>query len=646
MCWTSAKMKLTKITISYLLLLLSFSGLAQNKETETLYRQFQAATTNKAKIDLGNQLSWTIRSSDPDSAMVLANQALLLAEKENYAYGQAHAHLCINLACAVKSNYETGLEHIDKAQLISDKLKNDSLLAACNLNYAGYYYNKSNYSKSIEKSLAAVKLFEKLNDQLGVIRSKLLMAQVYQLKDDLPRAEAVLKEISSVPTTDIKIKVTILHTFANIYGMEGKYEDALALDNEGLALCDKENSPYLKSPLYDNMANCYMYSGKYDLAKKYFHESLLLDSTFSNQKQMADTYLNLGQLSMMQKKYTEAIGNLQHSISLSQLKGYKQGIYQAYLLLTEVFRKNNQSDSAIVALKTAYKYKDSMINASTENKIAELETVYQTEKKESQLKLQQAAITKKNYFIVALVIALALLTSIGFFFYRKRQFNNRMHVQQEVMKQQDISTKAIIEAEENERKRIAAELHDGVGQLMSAAKMNLSVFEHELTFSDENQKKAFENVINLVDESCREIRSVSHQMMPNGLLKSGLASAVKEFIDKIDSRVMKVTLYTEGLGERIEANTETVLYRVIQECVNNVLKHSGANHLDISLIKEEDGIVATIEDNGHGFDLTHKDNFEGIGLKNIISRITYLKGTLDFDSKPGKGTVIAIHVPG
>jgi signal transduction histidine kinase len=107
-----------------------------------------------------------------------------------------------------------------------------------------------------------------------------------------------------------------------------------------------------------------------------------------------------------------------------------------------------------------------------------------------------------------------------------------------------------------------------------------------------------------------------------------------------------VTLYTEGLNERIEANTETVLYRVIQECVNNVLKHSGANHLDISLIKDADGIVATIEDNGLGFDLSTKENFEGIGLKNIISRITYLKGTLDFDSKPGKGTVIAIHVPG
>ncbi|MEI9958414.1 MAG: ATP-binding protein [Ferruginibacter sp.] len=87
------------------------------------------------------------------------------------------------------------------------------------------------------------------------------------------------------------------------------------------------------------------------------------------------------------------------------------------------------------------------------------------------------------------------------------------------------------------------------------------------------------------------------------------------------------------------------MYRVIQECVNNVIKHSGANGLDISLIKDADGIAATIEDNGKGFAVADKNKGEGIGLKNIKTRIEYLKGTVDFDSAPGKGTLVAIHVP-
>ena len=133
--------------------------------------------------------------------------------------------------------------------------------------------------------------------------------------------------------------------------------------------------------------------------------------------------------------------------------------------------------------------------------------------------------------------------------------------------------------------------------------------------------------------------------MPNALLKRGLASAVKEFIDKIDARVIRVSLHTEGLDERIDKNTETVLYRVIQECVNNVMKHAQASQLDIAIMKDKDGISASIEDNGKGFDASSQKHFEGIGIKNILSRINYLRGTVEFDSSPGKGTLVAIHVP-
>ncbi len=175
--------------------------------------------------------------------------------------------------------------------------------------------------------------------------------------------------------------------------------------------------------------------------------------------------------------------------------------------------------------------------------------------------------------------------------------------------------------------------------------MNLSAFETDIIFKDEQQKLAYENVMDLVDESCREIRSISHQMMPNALLKRGLSNAVKEFIDKIDSSIIKINLHTEGLNDRLDSNVETVCYRVIQECVNNVIKHSGADTLEIALIKDEDGISATIEDNGRGFDTKDQSKFEGIGVKNIQSRINYLKGTVEFDSEPGKGTLVAIHVP-
>jgi signal transduction histidine kinase len=213
------------------------------------------------------------------------------------------------------------------------------------------------------------------------------------------------------------------------------------------------------------------------------------------------------------------------------------------------------------------------------------------------------------------------------------------------MKQQELSIRAVIEAEEKERQRIARDLHDGVGQMMSVAKMNLSAFESNIQFANKEQQVSFEKIIDLVDESCKEVRSVSHNMMPNALLKNSLATAIRDFIDKIEKKALHIRLYTKGLDERLDSNLEIVLYRVIQECVNNVTKHADATSLDIAVIKDNDGISATIEDNGKGFDISDKDKFEGIGLKNILTRVEYLKGNVDFDSTPGRGTLVALNVP-
>lgn len=633
-------------------LILFFTGLsvtlnAQNKKLDSLYKQLDKTSDTRTRINISNLIASELRIINPDSALQLAQKTLILAKKENYSFGEGSSYLCISLANGIKARYELLNEFAQKAHAIAITLNNDSLKGYSLLAFTSYHYNKGNYDQAIANALEAIKLFEKRGDALAVLKTRVIMSQVYQLKNDLPRAEKILQEgLSVIPTVnDLKVKINILHTLANVYGMQGKYPQALALDSAGLELCETENADFLKSQLYDNMANCYMYSNRFEEAKKYFEICLQIDSSYDNKKQMSDTYLNLGNLMLMQKKYSDAEKYLQHSVLLADTTGYKQGKYSAYLILSDVYKANGQHEKAFNALQTAYSVKSKIINENTESKIAELETVYQTEKKEQQLKLQQAEISRKNYLLLGISIAAALLVMFGFTFYRKRQLQNKMMLQAEVMKQQDMATHAVIHAEENERKRIAADLHDGVGQMMSAAKMNLSAFENEIIFKDENQKMSFERLINLVDEGCKEIRSVSHQMMPNALLKTGLASAVKEFIDKIDNRILKINLHAEGLNERLDSNTETVLYRVIQECVNNVIKHSRATNLDIALIKDKDGISATVEDNGRGFDVTDKQKFEGIGLKNIRSRVEFLKGTVDFDSLPGKGTLVAIHIP-
>lgn len=438
---------------------------------------------------------------------------------------------------------------------------------------------------------------------------------------------------------------TILNESGVVFEYKQDYEEAASRYKKSLAIKTKLNDTVGMSYSYNFLGGVYTLQKKFTDAEQNLLLSLKLRQLIKDTFSIALSFADLGFMYTEQGKFDEAMKQYEQSNEIAAAMKYIELQEANYKTMADIAERQGNAGLSLDYFKKFTLLKDSIYNNSKMKQIEELNAKYETEKKETQLKLQKASLTQKNIIIWAGAASLLLLTFYSIAWYRKKQAQNKLQLQSTIMEQQDIATKAVIAAEENERRRIAADLHDGVGQIMSAAKMNLSAFEGELLFKDEAQKTSFEKIISLVDESCKEVRNVSHQMMPNALLKSGLASAVKEFIDKIDARVLKVNLHAEGLNERLDSNVETVLYRVIQECVNNVIKHSGASSLDISLIKDSDGIAATIEDNGRGFAIKDKEKTEGIGLKNIRSRIQFLKGTVDFDSTPGNGTLVAIHVP-
>lgn len=167
-----------------------------------------------------------------------------------------------------------------------------------------------------------------------------------------------------------------------------------------------------------------------------------------------------------------------------------------------------------------------------------------------------------------------------------------------LLQQQTAVTKAMMEAEEAERQPIARDLHDGVGQMMSVVKMNLYALEHAISFTSETERVSFHHTMQLVDDSCKKVRSVSHNMMDaQCIVKKGLASALREFIDKLDQSKLQIHLYTEGLDQKLDSQIEIVLYRFIKECINNVIKQSKATAVDISIIRDKEELTAIIEDN-------------------------------------------------
>lgn len=356
--------------------------------------------------------------------------------------------------------------------------------------------------------------------------------------------------------------------------------------------------------------------------------------------QSLDSLVDAAKQQLLLNKPDAAITLIEPTINATTNAQQKQ---QALKIMSDAWQQKGNDKKAIDFLNKMIKIKDSANIVETEKALDVLKANYEADKQKRELELKEVKIAKQQTIIAALAITSILIIAFIFLLYKRKQSLLKSQLQTTLLIEKNNAAKKILEAEEKERKRIAEDLHDGIGQMMSAVKMNISSLADKIEFTNELDKNLIDKTLALADESCKEIRNISHSMMPNALLKTGLSSAVKTFLDKIDHKKINVQLHTDGLENKLDDNVEIVLYRVIQETVNNVIKHAKANQLDISIIKDEDGIACTIEDNGVGFDTTTLNN--GIGLKNIQSRVAYLNGTVEFNTAINKGTLVAIHVP-
>lgn len=363
---------------------------------------------------------------------------------------------------------------------------------------------------------------------------------------------------------------------------------------------------------------------------------------FSEAQTSADSVLIKANNLLQIKETNQAILLLDATIKTIPNNLNKQSALQ---LLSKAYSKKGDDAKALSTLNEMMVLKDSLIKIETTQTLDALRAGYEADKQEKELALQKAKINQQQLIILAISICSLLSLGLVFLYFSRKKNALKNEMATAILEEKNNAAMAILAAEEKERKRIASDLHDGIGQMMSAVKMNLSSLAYKLTSLTPQEAALLEKTMALTDESCKEVRTVSHNMMPNALLKSGLSSAIKTFVDKIDHKKLKVNLHSEGLDNRLPDTVEIVLYRVIQETVNNVIKHAKANQLDIAIIKDVDGLSCTIEDNGIGFNFNDKNLTEGIGLKNIQARITYLQGTVEWDAIPNKGTLVSIHIP-
>jgi signal transduction histidine kinase len=216
------------------------------------------------------------------------------------------------------------------------------------------------------------------------------------------------------------------------------------------------------------------------------------------------------------------------------------------------------------------------------------------------------------------------------------------HIQELEKERQLIATKSVLKGEESERSRMARDLHDGLGGLLSGVKINLSSIKGNSIISSENAV-IFDQAIKLLDNSIIELRRVAHSLMPETLIHYGLKTAFNDFIADLSTNVSHVLSFRfSGEDIRYNSQLELTVYRIAQELVNNALKHSGAKNIDLQLIAEMNRVCIQVIDNGKGFDSSDKSG-TGKGLVSIRERVASTNGRFDMESSPGHGTEATVE---
>jgi signal transduction histidine kinase len=298
---------------------------------------------------------------------------------------------------------------------------------------------------------------------------------------------------------------------------------------------------------------------------------------------------------------------------------------------------------------------DSMSSEKTINEITRMEGKYKLEQKDAeidQLKkisiLQALSIKQKkwlNYFLAGSAVVLSMVILLVYANYKQKQKLQQQQIGELILEKKLTTTEAILKGEEKERSRIAKDLHDGLSGMLSGVKFSLQNMHSNLIMTPDNQQ-SFERSMDMLDNSIKEMRRVAQNMMPEALVQFGLDVALKDFASEINRTGMIKTVYESmGMEEiKIKQTMAITIYRIIQELVNNVIKHAVAQQVFIQLLLEENKLIINVDDNGTGFEKASLQSSQGMGWKNILTRVEYLKGKIDVRTAPGKGTAINIEL--
>jgi signal transduction histidine kinase len=563
---------------------------------------------SKAQIDSINQIKVQKIDIPVKDLIKLFEQNIQDAEVLNYPEGQAKAYLNLSIV---------------------------------------YTYEGEQQDQSVEAVLDAIRIYEKLGD-------KEQMSQAYgelgwrMKRRDLDLGMKYMQKAITI-AEDISYEDKLKDLYNN-YGVLKQWnqeiDSAVYYFRAGLKIKEQQNDEFGIPYSLSNLAGAYLVKENYTEAISLLRESIDLRVQLEDSIGLGENYTQLAEVYFANQKLDTALTYFKQSTEIARLKEYIQLEQYAYDYISKIYQKKNKADSALYYYKKHIAIKDKMFTEEQEAKISELNIAYETEKKELEIAQSKLEIQRKTILLYAAVGGAILLVLIGYLVYNQQRTKNK-----KLKKEIELKTAlARIETQnrlEEQRLRISRDLHDNIGSQLTFVISSLQYIQYQKKLKIEDIKNRVNDIGNFTQQTIHELRDTIWAMNKEKIVFSDLLSRLKNFINQLN---IKENITVEVSGE-LESKLDKIifsaldgihLYRIIQESLNNAIKHADAHEVNIDFGLEDNSITIVISDDGKGFDLDSVKSSNG--LKNLQKRADKLNADISISSKKGKGTSIRLQL--
>ncbi|WP_299764461.1 sensor histidine kinase [uncultured Dokdonia sp.] len=634
-----------KNSLLFLFLLSFIFGFSQTKEIDSLKQEIlKPSIKDTTKIRLYLLIGEKFYPISNDSLAKYSSMALQLSKSSNN-YLLAKAYNNIGLSYLNKLQLDSARYYFNESIKIGEKKRDTSILITAYANYAAAYDDKD-FSKSVKLSLKAINLIK--NNNFKLAESQFNLGVDYSNADyDSLALKYLNLAVESAEKSNHNLVLSYALQGILEYQITGKNFDKAKLNlDKSLKLCQELTSPRVCYNYYIKAGYYYDELKEFDKAEIAYYEAIENIKKVDNNYDLIITYNHIAEHFILVKKPKKAIEYLKKIENIEGMDNISKLNFFIYKTRAKAEKMDNNFENSTNYYEKYIIINDSLNSEKNKTSIANAETKYQTEKKEKELAEQrlvmadqQLAIQEnksKTRTMSIVIISLLLASILLWFIFQQRQ----KRIQQQLVtieREHEVRTlESLMEGEEKERFRIAKELHDGVNGDLSAIKFKLSSLL-------EMNNTVIKEAVTMIDNSCEQVRAISHNLVPPSLKDFNLIEVIDEYCQSMNN-IHKPKIEFQHLGDaiKLDKKQETNLFRIVQELVTNSIKHSDGSTVDVQLSYLENLLQLTVEDNGNGFD-PKAIKSDGIGMQNVQSRVDYLNATMDFLSN-NKGTSYTIVV--